>query len=168
MFGPPEDWDLKSRRNMEPPQKKRKSTPADNIEPLTDELVRRPTPVLRLRPTMPAELRNLTCTEGIKGPDGPLVPHPGLIRDREFEPERYSTGLFPLDISMDEYRQRWRAAMDKFHAMRTTCDQLDILWVMHIHPRVDMERTDGRTDEDIALAVERTYPGALWFVMLCS
>lgn len=150
---------------MEPPQKKRKGTPADDIEPLTDAPVWPPTPVLRLRPTVPSEW--LEPAPGIvKGPDGPLIPHPGWIRDRE--PGRWNRGQYPLDISMDQYRERWRACVDEFLATPMTLDEFNISWVMDIHPLADMEKMDGRTDEDIALAVERTYTGALRFVMLRS
>ena len=71
--------------------------PVDETELPRDLLVRPPAPVLRLRPTAPTEM--IRPLQRIKGPDGPMIAHPGLIRD----PERFpvATGNYPPDITMD-------------------------------------------------------------------
>jgi hypothetical protein len=147
---------------MEPPQKKTKSMPADDTELPKDPLVVPTAPVLRLRSTLRAELISLFQHE--KGPDGPMVAHPGLIRDPE--KHKYDTGKYPLDITMDQYRKLWRTALDEGLAQARTADNFDLKWAWEIHPAVDMEKTEGRTDDDIALAVERTYIGAHRFVVV--
>ncbi|KAK4243152.1 hypothetical protein C7999DRAFT_18457 [Corynascus novoguineensis] len=129
----------------------------DETEPPRDPLVRPPAPVLRLRPTVPTEL--IRPPQRIKGPDGPLIAHPGLIRDQE----PFTTGNYPPNITMDQYRELWRADLDEFQrnirAARSTTE-LELGWVMKLHPVVDMQRLEGWTDDEIALAVERTYSGA--------
>ncbi|KAK4234590.1 hypothetical protein C8A03DRAFT_47120 [Achaetomium macrosporum] len=140
---------------MEPSQKKRK------IQPVDEPLVRPPAPVLRLRPTMPTEL--IRPLQKIKGPDGPLIAHPGLIRD----PNPSNARDFPPDITMGQYRALWNAGADerleKLRAAWST-GGLEITWILEIHPIVEMQRMLGQDDDKIALAVERTYVGAPMFV----
>jgi hypothetical protein len=149
---------------MDPTQKKRKVLPVD------DEPWMQPprAPVLRLRPTVPTEL--LRPLYGIhRGPDGPLTAHPGLIRDRDPNPS--GADDFPLNITMREYRALWNAGADgRIETLREgrLAGDLEVDWIMEIHPMVDMQRMVGRDDDEIALAVERTYVGAQLFVVVCS
>ncbi len=63
---------------------------------------------------------------------------------------------------MDEFQKQPRAAQS------TTELGFKIAWVMTLHRVVDMQRMQGRTDDEIASAVEETYIGAHVFVMVHS
>ncbi len=142
---------------MEPSQEKRKILPVD------EPLVQPPAPVLRLRPTVPTELiRSLRKT---KGPDGPLIAHPGLLRG----PDPSNETGFPLDITMDQYRALWNGGADErikeLREGRST-GAIEITGMLAIHRLVDMQRISSQDDDEIALAVERTYVGAQMFVVV--
>lgn len=146
---------------MEPPQKKRKCMPSDDTILLNGLLVRPPAPVLRLRPTAPTE--SIKPRQWMKERDGPWIAHPGLID----ESERHDTGSYRPDITMDQYRELWRAETEEIKKALKTATDFEIRTLTEIHAPADMQRMRamGMTDDEITLSVERTYVGAHQFVI---
>ena len=136
--------------------------------PVDEPLVQPPAPVLRLRPTVPTELiRSLKKT---KGPDGPLIAHPGLLSGPDPSgPDPSNETGFPLDITMDQYRALWNGGADeRLKELREglSTGAIEITGMLEIHPLVNMQRISSQDDDEIALAVERTYVGAQMFVVV--
>jgi hypothetical protein len=108
-------------------------------------------PILRLRPPVLTELINPRQT--VKQPDGPWIAYPGLILDlSDCVPQNTR---FAPDITKREYRKWYRN-----NRPSPPNEDWEIVSVIDIAPPVNMQRTNGRTNDEIASALERYYVGA--------
>ncbi|KAH6879556.1 hypothetical protein B0T10DRAFT_520192 [Thelonectria olida] len=112
-------------------------------------------PVLRLRPRTATEL--IRPGQKIKQPDGPWIAHPGLI-DNEFT-RRCKGGNHASGITRDDHRDLWKTEGQGTLRGRKLED-LQLKAVVVTGPSINMQMLLGKTDHEIALAIERHYVGA--------
>lgn len=126
--------------------------------PNDKEIGDRKTPILRLRPTVPTEL--IRPRQRIKQPDGPWIAHPELIDERMYTLDR--TTKYAPDITMKEYRDLWKAdqALETERLKSTDEEDFTIISVIDLWPLINMQRSQGKTDYEIASAIETNYVGA--------
>lgn len=126
---------------------------SNNLEPRTR------TPVLRLRPVAPTE--QIRPRQKIKQPDGPWIAHPRLIDEEHHDRPR--TSRYAPDITMNDYRNLWKEdhtkALDAFRSLDKSKDLVPST-IIECCPSVDMQKTQGMTDHEIASALEKHYVGA--------
>jgi hypothetical protein len=119
-------------------------------------------PVLRLRPTAPAEteMAEPLRTEGWL--DGPLVLDPLALGG---EPLDYCQDS-AADITREEYRAQWKEKKkilyQQIRELKAEKQPIlpEILEAHVMWPPVDMTERDGRSDDDIEFALEKYYVGA--------
>lgn len=120
----------------------------------------RKTAILRLRPTVPTEL--IRPRQRIKQPDGPWIAHPELI-DESIRDWPHGSRIFAPDITMEEYRNLWKAdeavEIERLKSSDTKED-FKIVSVLDLWPSIKMQRIQGKTDHEVASAIERHYVGA--------
>lgn len=114
--------------------------------------------ILRLRATVPTEL--IRPREQIKQPDGPWIAHPDLIdEERDWV---NSAGSYAPDITMRGYRDLWNSlrAVRRERLRTIPREDRQIKSFIEILPSINMERIQGKTDHEVASAIERNYVGA--------
>jgi len=69
---------------------------------------------------------------------------------------------YPPDITMKEYRDLWKAdqVVQVAEYKRTDIEDLKMVSVLELWPSINMQRMQGKTDHEIASAIERHYVGA--------
>lgn len=119
----------------------------------------RKTAILRLRPTVPTEL--IRPRQRIKQPDGPWIAHPELI-DESIRDRPQGSRIYAPDISLEEYRDLWKAdqAVEIERLKSSDMEDFKIVSVLDLWPSINMQRIQGKTDHEVASAIERHYVGA--------
>lgn len=118
----------------------------------------RATPVLRLRPTVPTEL--IQHRQRVKQPDGPWIAHPDLVSDWRNQPDW--TVKYAPDITMGEYRDLWKESLPgAIEELRSVyIEDFHIESIVHVWHSIKVQRIGGKTDHEVASAIERHYVGA--------
>lgn len=119
-------------------------------------------PVLRLRSNASAQTYELDPDRGTTDQDGPLVPHPYFLR--QSPPIAYQDDS--VDITREDNRARWKEHKVKLKELIQKLKNdndfsfPEVLDVNVMWPPVDMTRRNGRTDDDLEIALEKYYVGA--------